>query len=508
MRCAVLLPGLLLLTGAAIAQVPTAEEQAKQKFRLYLEWRRDDVMQQGRLRIIRELGRLDAPSARKALLKLLRLSRSKDEIVIAILATGHIARRDTVEKLIATVAKKPEPAYVEALAESLSRVVDPDARDWLTTTAFNQRKPEILYAVAMAQEGIADPDAAPGLIALYQRAKSIDLQYAAIRGLAALDAEGVGETLAAAAQHEDWRVRLAVAHAPTLAKQMLDDPSASVRQAAAATCERLKIADAAQPLIRLVEADPRLRTRHDASKALKAISGKDFGLDPAAWRRWLKEKQGTAKPGTTTVARYYSFGVYSDRVLFVVDISGSMRWSFHFKPKRIEVARRQLDRVLRAIEKKALVNLMVYSDKVRLWQKKEVVADEKNIQRAIAWSQKALAKPNGDTHTYKALEMAFARNPEFDTIYFLSDGQPSHGPYTSPEGIIYSVRAWNRYRRARINTIALTLENVDRGHPNEPTRSLWRMKEFMRDLARHTGGESTAVSRAPINRPARHKPAD
>jgi len=487
----------MLLAGAALAQVPSKDEQAEQKLRTYLEFRRDDAMFQGRMRIIRELGALDTPTARKGLLKILRMARTRDESVIAILAIGRNARLDGVQKLVATVAKKPEPACVEALADSLGRVVDSKAREWLVDGAFQQRKPEILYAVAMAQTGVADPDAAPSLIALYDKSKSIDVKYAAICGLGALDADGVKDKLDEAAKHEDWHVRLGVAQAPTHAKQMLDDPSPTVRQTAAGTCARLKIADAAAPLIRLVEADPRLRTRYDASRALKAISGKDFGLDVARWRRWRKEQEGTAKPGTITVARYYNFGVYSDRVLFVVDVSGSMNWSFHFKPKRIEVARRQLDGVLRTIDKRSLVNVMVYSDKVRVWQKKEVVADEKNIQRALAWSDKKLARPEGDTHTFAALEKAFEHNPEFDTIYFLSDGYPSDGDYISPEGICYSVRAWNRYRRARINTIALTLENVDRGHPNEATSSLRRMKDFMRELARQTDGQTTAVTNAP-----------
>ncbi len=61
------------------------------------------------------------------------------------------------------------------------------------------------------------------------------------------------------------------------------------------------------------------------------------------------------------------------------------------------------------------------------------------------------------------------------------------------------MRARNRYRRARINTIALTLENVDRGHPNEATSSLVRMKELMRELARTTGGETAVVTNAPKN---------
>ncbi len=488
---------LLLLSGVAFGQVATPEEQAQQKYRAYLEYRRDDMRPRTRMRLIREMARLDSPTARKALLKIARSARTKDEAVIAILSVGRVAKRDTVEKLILQIAKKPEPARIEALADSLASVVDAGARTWIATKALDQRKPEILYAVALAQASIADNVAAPKLIALYNKTKNIDVAHATIRGLAALAGPGVTETLDAAAKHKDWRVRLAVAHAPTHAIRMLDDTRPQVRQAAAVTCAQLKIPDAADALIRLVEADPRLRTRHDASKALAAISGRDFELDAAAWRRWRKEQTGEAKPGRVTVARYYKFGIYSDRVLFVVDTSGSMNWSYHFKPTRIDVARRQLDKVLRSIQTNALVNVMTYSDKVRMWQKKEITANEKNIQRAVAWSQKSLAKPDGNTHTYTALKKAFERNPEFDTIYFLSDGSPSDGDYVSPEGIVYSVRAWNRYRRARINTIALTLENVDRGHPNEATSSLVRMKELMRELARATGGDTVVVVSAP-----------
>ena len=58
------------------------------------------------------------------------------------------------------------------------------------------------------------------------------------------------------------------------------------------------------------------------------------------------------------------------------------------------------------------------------------------------------------------------------------------------------MEVWNRYRRVEINTVALTLENLDRGMPNFAD-NLPRMKSFMRALAVSTGGATKAIENAP-----------
>ena len=201
---------------------------------------------------------------------------------------------------------------------------------------------------------------------------------------------------------------------------------------------------------------------------------------------------------TYTFARYYGMSVHSDRVVFIVDVSGSMNWPWRRDPKRIEIARRQLTRVLKEMNRKTLFNLIVYSNKVRLWQKKEVEARPTNVAKALKWVDRTLVKPEGDTHTHDALKAAFSRNPEFDTIYLLSDGNPSDGDHVCPEGILAQVRVWNRHRRAAIHTIGLTLENLDRGMPIIAERPR-EMKAFMKDLARFTGGECRIVTNLPKN---------
>ena len=459
----------------------------------YQEIRDKDDYTHARNQLLRDLGKHATPKARAFLLKILRTTRSRDERVNALLALGRVADADAVQAMVQAVGRKPEPALVEALADALGGATDPAAMTWLATGAFDERKAELLYAIARAQERLGDPAAVPHLTKLYREHRDPDVRFAAVRGLAATG----GDALADAAKDEDWHIRLAATRDAAMAVALLDDPAASVRQAAARTCAAGKIEKAVPALIRLVEADPRLRTRHEASLALQKISGKDYGLDPGAWRRWWKEKTTEIKPGTFSVARYYSFSVYSDRLLFILDISGSMSWPWSDRrPKRIEVARQQLEQVLGEIDRKSLFNLMVYSDKVRTWQKKELEADEKNVTRALAWAAHAMEKPEGDTYTYDALEQGFARNPQFDTIYLLSDGNPSDGDYREPEGILHSVAAWNRYRQARIYTIHLTLASVDRGRPIMAERP-HLMKQLMTGLARQTGGETILVERPP-----------
>ncbi|MEM8886332.1 MAG: VWA domain-containing protein [Planctomycetota bacterium] len=459
----------------------------------YLEIRSKDDYTRARNDILRKLGGHDTPKARAVLLKTLGTTKSRDERVNCVRSLGRIADLGSTRKLIEKVGKRKEPALFEALADALGGIDDGETMLWLATDAFRMKKPGVLYALAKAQQTLAMPEAIPHLTRLYREHGELDVRFAAVLGLSATG----GDALAEAGKDKEWRIRLAAARAASLAPGLLEDPSASIRQIAARTCGIGKMESVVPKLIELVESDARMRTRHEAALALESISGKKFELDASRWRRWWKEKNDEIKPGTRSVARYYSFGVYSDRVLFIVDMSGSMNWPFSGRrPKRIEVARQQLAKAIKGLPKRSLFNLMVYSSSVRIWQKKELEASEKNVARALNWAQKRMAEPDGDTHTYDALEKAFAKNPHFDTIYLLSDGNPSHGDYKEPEGVIASVNVWNRYRQARVYTIHLTLANVDRGRPIFAERPQL-MRHLMTGLAKATGGRTTLVESPP-----------
>ena len=114
----------------------------------------------------------------------------------------------------------------------------------------------------------------------------------------------------------------------------------------------------------------------------------------------------------------------------------------------------------------------------------------------MKWAEKALATPAGDTALFEALEAAFAVDPQFDTIFLLTDGNPTSGRYWTTPSLLASVRAWNRNRRAAIHTIGLSLADEDRGMPNL-TEDLGVMATLLGAVASATGGEYREILNAP-----------
>jgi len=504
---------LLLLAAVVAAQDP--EEKAKGLYDRYVELRAKDDYSRAKLNLLRQLGGLRTPTARTALLRILKATKSHDEKVVATLALCRNADEEAAREMLRYHAgRAQEAALTQALADGLATVTDRAVVACVVRDGLGAPQAHLAAACAEALAVLAAPEAAPRLRELYAKASGpaeVDVACAALHGLGGCGDAACRETILAAAQHADWRVRQAAADVlPTLAPDpavlerinaMLVDPSSNVRRAVAAGCGAARLEAAVPGLVDLLEQAPRLRTRYVVAQALKAISGdRDYSLDAAAWREWWKHRgEGDIHARRMTFARYYGSDVFSDRVVFVVDASGSMSWPWSERePKRITVARQQLARVLSHLDPGARFNVLVYESRVRAWQKGEAEATPANIERAQHWAERALADPDGDTHTYDALREALDHNPEFDTLYLLSDGNPSHGRYKSPEGIVAYVRAANRHRRAVLHTIALTLEHVDPGRIIEGERGrLGEIKGFMQELAAATGGTCQVVLRPP-----------
>jgi len=135
--------------------------------------------------------------------------------------------------------------------------------------------------------------------------KSVALVHEIVDALARYPAAVVADTMKDAAGHPDYRVRMAAAR--ELGTAMLSDKHDVVRVSAARGAAAREDEEAVPALIRLL-AQPELRVKRAAYRALKRISGKDLGLVPGAWRSWHKrEADGDANAeGTVTVSTWAS----------------------------------------------------------------------------------------------------------------------------------------------------------------------------------------------------------
>lgn len=254
------------------------------------------------------------------------------------------------------------------------------------------------------------------------------------------------------------------------------------------------------------------RLVYELGDALEELTGA-AGLEEAQdWKNWWNSHRdswappkGTDKygspetarplvgePKTVVVSPIYG-RIRSKKVIFVVDTSGSMKtkgeWSegrARLKMSRLEIVKKELCKVLDTqIDSKCRFNIITFDETVRPWKKRPVKATAGSKASAKRFIRKL--KPKGVTYTYGALMEAFA-NEDIDTIYFLSDGEPTHPPNSNEvrrSYILGKVKALNLHKSRIVHTIAFMVgEGKDFGFEEDKAKCA----EFMQALAKSTGG--------------------
>lgn len=212
--------------------------------------------------------------------------------------------------------------------------------------------------------------------------------------------------------------------------------------------------------------------------ALWQLSGKPFRTNPKAWQSWWKDEGEAFEPigqdeldalrveeerrrlaQTTRANSFFGIRVISHRVIFVLDVSGSMEERLRTPflgeqgEMRLEFAKREMVAAIERLEKGTFFNLITFSNDVDSWTPSGMaLSTPENIESAVAYANKM--RPGGGTNLHGALRAAFA-DPEVDTIFVLSDGEPSIGRLTDPWGIRNEVAAWNQDRGVVINAISV-----------------------------------------------------
>ena len=194
---------------------------------------------------------------------------------------------------------------------------------------------------------------------------------------------------------------------------------------------------------------------------------------------------------------FYGIRTDSKHIIFVADISGSMRRTDKDpkdKPAKIDVCRDELKRAIRGLSARdeddrgaATFNIVLFSTDVLVYKSgKMVTATKSNKERAYAWIDKHV-QADMQTNIYDAIEQAFNiisgssskknRSKGADTVFLMTDGAPSRGKFVRPAVILREVNRMNKTRGITIHTIGVG-ENHNKG--------------FLERLASENGGQYLA----------------
>jgi hypothetical protein len=276
------------------------------------------------------------------------------------------------------------------------------------------------------------------------------------------------------------------------------------------------------------------RASFDIRNTLKDLTGNDLEY-AADWKNyWDAHKTAVGAPPppkklnpTKVVKRseFFSVPVESNRILFIIDISGSMTKKdppipemalpeeekqkkgkgptvvqktkatpppekkavpddpekLPLERQRIYRVKKELVRLIKSLPDTISFSIISFSHEVHVLGDTPglIPASDGNKKKAEDWVN--ALQPNGETWTDSAFEKAFKEFKDFDTIYFLSDGAPYRKGANIPEGPVREgIRDQNRFVKARIHTFGFVQEGRN-------------LRRFLENVAKENDGKFVAL---------------
>jgi hypothetical protein len=489
----------LAAAKALLACVPEAETRGKKRedaapgpvveavFNALKETKRDDVK--------RWLAAGAFEASRGAPLKLALVARLAGELKL-------VDAREEIQKLAGHSDQQVSAAAVGALA----RVGFGDSTDEIVAALEKRKGKDDLPFRMQALDSLAatGSDQALEVVLRFARGSDADMRAVAMGslGLFKQNRKAV-EGIIAGLQDAEPNVRANALKA-----------MASVAAPGSAAREKSMI----DPLIRVVEKDSEDRLKVQAVQLLVGLTGQNMGLVGEDWRKWWDVSEARfefpkdGKKGSTGVRAYdlsyFGIEVSSKKVAFLVDISSSMNQEVPVKvvrgkkkdddperpreaktgvkggggngaspavpvkdgkARKIDILKRELVNVVKALPPETQINIVTFSRDFSSWQRELQPLAGPGRARAIDYV-KGLDTGTG-TNVFDTLEFAL-KDRRADTIYLLSDGEPTAGRIRDIEGISREIRAQNRVRGVTVHCIAFGEDS-----------------ELLKRLAKENGGE-------------------
>ncbi len=404
--------------------------------------------------------------------------------VVAADSLGFTRRRSAFESLRAGLFD-PSSAVAAASVRSLGRLKAEEFATEIGRLLIERRRDlEFLRDAAQAL-GRFDPTPAEEQLLVISVTPDVPLRTLVIRTLGKIRTETSLDRIIEALTDTAWQVRSAALEAT-------------------AGWGRARVVDA---LVALLEREQGA-LRPAIIARLITLLGVDKGPDPRFWREYwefarkdfdenaaLAEGEAgegaaerrtfvrKADPDAVRSPSYFGVEIISRRLAFIIDVSGSMSAEVSVPSddgssktmRRIDLAREELIHAIDALAPGTFFNLVKFDQ--------TPVSMEKKLQKLTKSSATKAKKfagglqPAGGTNIYDSLAMVLEAG-DVDTIYLLSDGEPSAGTYTDPTRILEEIARLNEASQVTIHTIAL---GFDSG--------------FMRQLAEQNRGSYVVAGR-------------
>lgn len=318
------------------------------------------------------------------------------------------------------------------------------------------------------------------------RRPALDSHFLAVRKLADCPLPGGTETAAKALEATDWR--LVMTAVEVLGHRTADSQAAAIgklyfrpdaqRFYALRHAVVCALGDIGKPksVEVLVNMLPALegQLKYEALARLTRRTGKNHGDDLTAWEDWWSAQDGVVPgnvpaiddplplnlPWQYPVPQFFAQPIYSQRVVFVLDRSGSMNSTLG-NQTRLAAMQEEFRQAILRLPESAFFGLIVFNQKVEVWQTPLVEANIRNKTSAIQAIYRL--KAEGLTAVYDALERGLQLDQNVEQIIFLTDGRPTAGKYRTTPEIVANITALNRYLHTRIDCLGIDTE----GEPEE-----------------------------------------
>ena len=376
--------------------------------------------------------------------------------VFALNATIKI-KTDKVMKLVRKGLKDKDINVRRAAAQVLAARLDEESVPALRAMMDKPKTPEDIRIALEAINTINGPMSKwLREMAKYTAHEDRDVRNAAVAVLADAREKRQLPALMAALEHEVW----------------------STRYLAITGLMKLRKASTVAKLVERMQIEKGRMKKH-LSDALWQLTAQPFGEDEVKWAAWWKVAKSDFKVATekerdkaeaarekqrltqrtVSKAKFFGIKVESHRVIFVLDVSGSMMESMYGRQingrgaARIDVAKQELAQAVKNLDAGALFNIYAFSNGVARWSPEGIGANNAATRgEALTWIERLGA--SGGTNLYDSVREAF-EDKDVDTIFILSDGEPTVGDEIDPFRIRQDVAKWNKHRKVKINAIAI-----------------------------------------------------